>query len=192
MNIFQLIQIVVELPPHAQVNVSSPTWDSESKLSIQHSVWNEQSYYRLAGKSFPLQLVPLLNIHQVHQSILQILTNYGIIEEQELEVDLAHASLVAFDYKSTADGIARLGLVRLANQQMQPVEIPKLKCGGAFNLGMVGFDFKTFHFEAMTLSNNVLTFTGSNEDDDQVEINENDLPDNGLLYLLDYFLTGTY
>lgn len=192
MNISQLIQIVVELTPYAQVNVTSPTWDSENILSIQHSVWNEQSYYRLAGKSFPLQLVPLLNVHLVHQSILQILTNYGIIEEQELEVDLVHASDVAFEYKSTADGIARLGLIRLVNQQMGHVEIPEINSGGAFNLGMIGLDFNTFYFGTMTLIDNVLTFSGSNEDDDAVEIDENDLPDNGLSYLLDYLLTGTY
>lgn len=57
---------------------------------------------------------------------------------------------------------------------------------GCFSLCMLDMGYNTFYFKDMTYDGNLFSFSGTNEDGENLEIDECDLPDNGLLYLFDY------
>lgn len=98
---------------------------------------------------------------------------------------------IAFGLVAKSGDIARNGLIEILNQNDGEIEIPE-HSGGPFSLCMLGMTYSTFYFSTIKYFNGQLLFTGTNEEDDPINIDESELPDNGLLYLFDYLKNGIY
>lgn len=71
--------------------------------------------------------------------------------------------------------------------------IPALENGDMLALG-VPYSFSRFYFRAIIYKDGSFNFLGYREDDPKAPfiLNEHDLPDGGILVVLDYLLTGTF
>lgn len=71
--------------------------------------------------------------------------------------------------------------------------IPATEHGSIFVLD-VPYSFRRFYFKAIIYKDGSFNFLGYKEDDPKVPfiLSEHDLPDGGLLAVLDYLLTGTF
>lgn len=99
---------------------------------------------------------------------------------------------IAFAMKAKIEEIAREGIISLAKQNNGHMLIPQKPDGNLYGLSMLDMDYKTYFFESMNYNGESITFIGRNEKNEKADIDESDLPDNGLLYLYDYLTTGCY
>lgn len=91
----------------------------------------------------------------------------------------------AYALKTKYENSIRNCLVDLINHHNGYMTIPEHN-NGYFSLCMLDMGYNTFYFKDMTYDGNLLSFSGTNEDGENLDIDECDLPDNGLLYLFDY------
>lgn len=99
---------------------------------------------------------------------------------------------IAFALKAKIEEIARKGVISLVGQNKGYMLIPLKPNGDLYGLNMLDMKYKTYFFRSINYNGELITFTGTNEKDENVSIDEHDLPDNGLLYLYDYLTTGCY
>ncbi len=116
-------------------------------------------------------------------------------EEQQIKIITPTGASkidIAFAMKAKTDEIVRNGIIALVKQNNRHMPIPRKADGNLYALSMLDMEYKTFFFKSMSYNGGLITFAGNNEDDEEIDIDEQELPDNGLLYLYDYLTTGCY
>lgn len=111
---------------------------------------------------------------------------FGVINA----LDESHVK-IAYLLKSKLDGIVRQSLINFLGRNKNHVIIPEHD-NGSYGLSMLDMGYQTFYFSTMSFNGCKIQFSGINEDFEQIKIDEDSLPDNGMLYLYDYLITGDY
>lgn len=97
----------------------------------------------------------------------------------------------AYTLKAKSEEIVRNGLINFVIQNNGTMTIPEHE-NGAYNLCMLDMQFEIFYFQYMSFDGETLSFSGFNENNEKLNIDEHSLPDNGLLYIYDYLITGSH
>lgn len=98
---------------------------------------------------------------------------------------------LAYTLKAKNEEIVRNGLINLTIQNNGTMTIPEHE-NGAYNLCILDMQFEIFYFQYMSFDGETLSFSGFNENNEKLSIDEHCLPDNGLLYIYDYLVTGSH
>lgn len=111
----------------------------------------------------------------------------------ELEDDSSKESIIdtVYTLKSQNETNIRNALINLIKLNNSAMVIPRHE-GGLFSLCMLDMNYNIFYFQEISFDGKILTFSGTNENNENLNIDEYSLPDNGLLYIYDYLITGSH
>lgn len=101
---------------------------------------------------------------------------------------------LAYVLKSKIEDIVREELINIIGLTNSKKVIPRIdeRNGQYYSLCMLDMPYNLFCFKEMYYNDSTLFFYGEDEDGCERNIDEHELPDNGLLYLYDYLITGWY
>lgn len=187
--------MVARLPRLGELEILIEAQDTCALLYIHHAVWRGHSTIQIGSEEHPLKTIGYPSgkpAKALETELKKVLQSYLGSKQKIIEVTLHTLSTTAFALEGTIEEVVREELMKHVAKPGNSFAIPG-NANGNFSLAMLDQGYDIFYFESMSFDGEKLQFHGHTDESMKVlDISEDDLPDNGLLYIYDYITTGVY